>query len=179
MSASPTPRPNANSTLAPPDDRLDWILSQWQQEAPDLNVSSLAVVGRVLRIARLLEKQREQVLAEYGLNVWSFDVLTTLRRQGAPYQLKPTDLYNWLMLSSGAMTNRIDRLEQDGIVVRQRDPGDRRSVIVQLTPKGIELSATVIPVLLSRERQLLDQFTATETDTLIHLLRQLLLRLDG
>ncbi|HEY9660207.1 MAG TPA: hypothetical protein V6C65_17250, partial [Allocoleopsis sp.] len=78
-------------------DRIDQILQQWRQESPQLDVSSLAVMGRVMRIARLLEKHRETVLAEYGLNVWSFDVLATLRRQGSPYQLKPTDLYRLLM----------------------------------------------------------------------------------
>ena len=97
-------------------DRIDEILEQWQRESPQLDVSALAVTGRVMRIARLLEKHRETVLTEYGLNVWSFDVLATLRRQGSPYQLKPTDLYGLLMLSSGAMTNRIDRLEEDGVV---------------------------------------------------------------
>jgi len=160
-------------------DRIDQILCQWQQESPQLEASSLAVVGRILRIARLLEKQREAVLSDYGLNVWSFDVLATLRRQGSPYQLKPTDLYNLLMLSSGAMTNRIDRLEQDGIVVRLRDASDRRSVIVQLTPKGIELADQVMPVLFESEQKLLAQFgTLAEVDTLTTLLRQLLVSLE-
>ena len=160
-------------------DRIDKILEQWQREAPQLDVSALRVTGRVLRIARLLEKHRESVLAEFGLNVWSFDMLATLRRQGPPYQLKPTDLYELLMLSSGAMTNRIDRLEQDGVVVRVRDPEDRRSVSVQLTPKGIELTNTVMPVLFEREQQFLEQFTKAETQTFTKLLRQFLLMLDA
>ena len=159
-------------------DRIDEILEQWQRESPQLDVSALAVTGRVMRIARLLEKHRETVLAEYGLNVWSFDVLATLRRQGSPYQLKPTDLYGLLMLSSGAMTNRIDRLEEDGVVVRLRDPGDRRSVIVQLTPKGIELMDTVMPVLFEKEKQFLEEFTKTETQTFTKLLRRFLLSFD-
>jgi DNA-binding MarR family transcriptional regulator len=159
-------------------DRIDEILEQWQRESPQLDVSALAVTGRVMRIARLLEKHRETVLAEYGLNVWSFDVLATLKRQGSPYQLKPTDLYGLLMLSSGAMTNRIDRLEEDGVVVRLRDPDDRRSVIVQLTPKGIELMDTVIPVLFEKEKQFLEQFTKTETQTFTKLLRRFLLSFD-
>ena len=159
-------------------DRIDEILEQWQQESPQLDVSALAVTGRVMRIARLLEKHRETVLAEYGLNVWSFDVLATLRRQGSPYQLKPTDLYGLLMLSSGAMTNRIDRLEEDGVVVRLRDPDDRRSVSVQLTPKGIELMDTVMPVLFEKEKQFLEQFTKTETQTFTKLLRRFLLSFD-
>ncbi|MDG2617296.1 MarR family transcriptional regulator [Thermoleptolyngbya sichuanensis A183] len=160
-------------------DRLDHILMQWQRESPQLNAAPLAVVGRVLRIARLLEKHRETVLAAYGLNVWSFDVLATLRRQGPPYQLKPTDLYSLLMLSSGAVTNRIDRLEQDGIVARLRDPGDRRGVIVQLTDKGIRLSDQVMPVLFEKEQALLAQFaTEQECETLVRLLRQFLVCLE-
>lgn len=159
-------------------DRIDNILEQWHQESPQFDTSSLAVVGRVLRLARLLEKHREAFLLDYGLNVWSFDMLATLRRQGPPYQLKPTELYGLLMLSSGAMTNRIDRLEQDGVVVRVRDPGDRRSISVQLTPKGIELTNQVMPVLFEREKQLLEQFDPAEKQTLIQLLRRFLKSFD-
>ncbi|AZB71649.1 MarR family winged helix-turn-helix transcriptional regulator [Synechococcus elongatus] len=160
-------------------DKIDRILEQWQQELPQVNVAPLAVTGRLLRIARLLEKQRETLLAKYGLSVWSFDVLATLRRQGPPYQLKPTDLYSLLMLSSGAMTNRIDRLEQDGIVVRSRDGSDRRSVIVQLTPKGIALADEVMPVLFAQEGALLSEFaTPEELERLVPLLRRLLLSLE-
>lgn len=158
-------------------DRIDTILEQWSKEAPALDTSPLAVVGRVLRIARLLEKHRETVLSEFGLNVWSFDMLATLRRQGPPYQLKPTDLYELLMLSSGAMTNRIDRLEQDGVVVRIRDKHDRRSVIVQLTPKGIQLTDQVMPVLFECERQLLANFTSDQAP-IVGLLRQFLISLE-
>ena len=117
-------------------DTIDKILAQWKHEAPALDVSSLAVVGRVLQLAQLLSKHRETVLADFDLTVWSFDMLATLRRQGPPYQLKPTELYQWLMLSSGAMTNRIDRLEKNGLVTRLRDPDDRRSIIVQLSDTG-------------------------------------------
>jgi DNA-binding MarR family transcriptional regulator len=159
-------------------DRIDDILEQWQRESPLLDLSALAVTGRVMRIARLLEKHRESILASYGLTVWSFDMLATLRRQGPPYQLKPTDLYDLLMLSSGAMTNRIDRLEKEGLVARLRDPDDRRSVSVQLTPKGLELTDMVMPVLFERENQFLEQFTQTETQTFTKLLRQFLLGFD-
>lgn len=161
-------------------DKIDHICEQWRQESPQLDTSPLGIVGRVLRIARLLEKHRETVLAEYGLSVWSFDVVTTLRRQGKPYQLKPTDLYSLLMLSSGATTNRIDRLEQDGIVTRLRDPDDRRSVIVQLTPKGIQLADLVIPILLKSEQDLLSQFAnPDERETFIAMLRRLLVSIDN
>lgn len=159
-------------------DRIDIILEEWQQELPQLDTSALGIIGRVLRIARLLEKHRESVLVEYGLNVWSFDVLATLRRQGQPFRLKPTELYSLLMLSSGAMTNRIDRLEQDGIVTRVRDAEDRRSVMVQLTPKGIQLADTVMPILFEKEKQLLSQFTADELQLSIPMLRKLLMLLE-
>ncbi|MBD2295744.1 MarR family transcriptional regulator [Anabaena sphaerica FACHB-251] len=159
-------------------DRIDIILEEWQQELPQLDTSAIGIIGRVLRIARLLEKHRESILAEYGLNVWSFDVLATLRRQGQPFRLKPTELYSLLMLSSGAMTNRIDRLEQDQIVTRVRDAEDRRSVMVQLTPKGIQLADTVMPILFEKEKQLLSQFTADELQLFIPRLRKLLMLLE-
>ncbi|MBD2362525.1 MarR family transcriptional regulator [Anabaena minutissima FACHB-250] len=159
-------------------DRIDIILEEWQQELPQLDTSAIGITGRILRIARLLEKHRESILVEYGLNVWSFDVLATLRRQGQPFRLKPTELYNLLMLSSGAMTNRIDRLEQDGIVTRVRDAEDRRSVMVQLTPKGIQLADTVMPILFEKEKQVLSQFTADELQLSIPMLRKLLMLLE-
>ncbi len=125
--------------------------------------------------------------------MWSFDVLATLRRQGQPFRLKPTELYSLLMLSSGAMTNRIDRLEQDGIVTRVRDAEDRRSVMVQLTPKGIQLADTVMPILFEKEKQVADtvmpilfekekqvlsQFTADELQLSTPMLRKLLMLLE-
>lgn len=155
-------------------DNIDKILAQWQREAPALDVSSLAVVGRVLQLAQLLAKHRETVLADFDLTVWSFDMLATLRRQGPPYQLKPTELYQWLMLSSGAMTNRIDRLEKDGLVVRLRDPDDRRSIIVQLSDAGAERIDAAMPVLFDREKQFLANLNQSETADLIALLRQFL-----
>ncbi|MCP9841325.1 MarR family transcriptional regulator [Synechococcus sp. J7-Johnson] len=161
-------------------DRIDQILSQWQQASPALDVSALAVVGRILRIARLLERQREALLVPHGLSVWSFDVLATLRRQPPPHQLTPTELYGALMLSSGAMTNRIDRLEGDGLVERHRETTDRRSVLVRLTARGVEVVETVLPQILGSERERLEQFTTSEErDLLAGLLRRQLLALDA
>lgn len=155
-------------------DKIDKILTQWKRESPQLDLSSLAVIGRILQLSRLLEKQRESVLADFDLTLWSFDMLATLRRQGPPYQLKPTELYGLLMLSSGAMTNRIDRLEKAGLVTRLRDPNDRRSVTVQLTNKGLEQVDNVMPVLFEQENQLLENLSKTETKTLISLLKKFL-----
>ncbi len=161
-------------------DRIDEILCQWREASPTLDVSSLAVVGRILRIARLLERQRDALLAPHGLSVWSFDVLATLRRQPSPHQLTPTELYGALMLSSGAMTNRIDRLEGEGLVERHRETADRRSVLVRLTARGLQLVETVLPQILASERQHLETFTtAEERDQLGGLLRRQLLALDA
>jgi DNA-binding MarR family transcriptional regulator len=161
-------------------DRIDQIQSQWQQASPALDVSSLAVVGRILRIARLLERQREALLVPYGLNIWSFDVLATLRRQPPPHQLTPTELYGALMLSSGAMTNRIDRLEGEGLVERHRETTDRRSVLVRLTARGVQLVETVLPQIVGSERERLEQFTTSEErDLLAGLLRRQLLALES
>ena len=156
------------------EDSIDEILTQWQREAPTLDVSSLAVVGRVLQLAQLLERHREAVLADLGLALWSFDMLATLRRQGPPYQLKPTALYKSLMLSSGTMTNRIDRLEKEGLVTRLRDPDDRRSVIVQLSEDGVERIDAAMPILFEKERRFLANLSQTETAELIALLRRFL-----
>ncbi|MEO1095041.1 MAG: MarR family transcriptional regulator [Cyanobacteria bacterium J06638_28] len=156
------------------EDNIDKILAQWQREAPALDVSSLAVVGRILQLAQLLERHREAVLADFDLALWSFDMLATLRRQGPPYQLKPTALYKYLMLSSGAMTNRIDRLEKEELVTRLRDPDDRRSVIVQLSEAGVERIDTAMPVLFEKERLFLADLNKTETADLVALLQQLL-----
>jgi DNA-binding MarR family transcriptional regulator len=160
-------------------DRIDQILLQWQRELPELDASSLGVVGRILRIARLLERRRESLLSQHGLSVWSFDVLATLRRQGPPFQLTPTELYGLLMLSSGAMTNRIDRLETEGLVERHRESADRRSVLVRLTSKGQELVERVLPQLLERERLSLElAATPEERGHLAELLRHQLQALE-
>ncbi|MCP9848746.1 MarR family winged helix-turn-helix transcriptional regulator [Cyanobium sp. Morenito 9A2] len=161
-------------------DRIDQSLSQWQQASPALDVSALAVVGRILRLARRLERQREALLAPHGLSLWSFDVLAALRRQPPPHQLTPTELYGALMLSSGAMTNRIDRLEGDGLVERHRETTDRRSVLVRLTARGAQLVETVLPVIVGSERERLEQCTTSEErELLAGLLRRQLLALDA
>jgi DNA-binding MarR family transcriptional regulator len=161
-------------------DRIDQIQGQWQQASPDLDVSSLAVVGRILRLARLLERRREALLAPHGLSLWSFDVLATLRRQPPPHQLTPTELYGALMLSSGAMTNRIDRLEADGLVERHRETTDRRSVLVRLTARGAQLVEAVLPEILGSERERLERCTTREErELLAGLLRRQLLALDA
>src|SRR5690606_39108782 len=120
-------------------DVIDEVIKQWRRERPDLDPTPLAVVGRILRLSCHFERQTNEALKPFDLPIWGFDLLGTLRRSGEPYTLTPTELMKSAMLSSGAMTNRIDRLETMGLVERKPAPNDRRSLHVVLTPKGLEL----------------------------------------
>src|SRR5579859_2417067 len=109
---------------------------QWRRERPGIDAGVMATVGRVLEAAYLLERERlEPFAARFGLQKGEFDVLATLRRSGTPYELTPTVLYEALMLSSGAMTSRLDRLERAGLIERRRSSTDRRSVQVGLSDR--------------------------------------------
>jgi DNA-binding MarR family transcriptional regulator len=155
-------------------DRVDLFIEQWNRERPDLNPAALGVVSRVLMLAKGLEQSADRALARFGLSLWQLDVLTALRRSGKPFQLSPTQLMELVTLSSGAMTNRIDRLEQLGLVVRERDPNDRRGVLICLTPEGRKLVDNAIVVRLADARRNLTPFTKAEQRTLAALLRKLL-----
>ena len=160
-------------------DQVDRILEQWARERPDVDISAIALVGRLRRVARHFELGSEAVHATFGLAGGAFNVLAALRRSGPPYRLSPTELFRALMLSSGAMTNRIDRLEQAGLVARGPDPDDRRGVLVSLTPKGRELIDAAIVAHAENGRRLLGSLTRTEQQVLAGLLRKLLLSFEG
>lgn len=160
-------------------DYLDSILEQWALERPDLDVSPMGVIGRISRLSRVLEQTIDQVFHTYELSRGGFDVLAALRRSGSPYHLTPTELYNSLLISSGATTNRVDRLEERGLVARVPDPTDRRGVLVALTPAGKRLVDRVIEAHLENEHRLLEHLNATERKQLGQLLRKLLINLDG
>ncbi len=117
-------------------DEVDRLVAAWSRERPDLDVSPLEVLSRVTRLARHLDRMRRATFAEHGLDVWEFDVLAALRRAGSPYVLSPGRLVTSTMVTSGTMTNRIDRLAARGLVERLPDPSDRRGVHVRLTPAG-------------------------------------------
>ena len=117
-------------------DEVDRITAAWQRERPDLDVSPLQVLSRVSRLARHLDLARRQAFAAHDLETWEFDVLAALRRAGAPYSLSPGQLGTETLVTSGTMTNRIDRLEDRGLVRREPDPSDRRGVRVVLTDEG-------------------------------------------
>ncbi|ORM84660.1 MarR family transcriptional regulator [Mixta gaviniae] len=119
-------------------DHIDFVVKQWRSTMPDLDTASMEIFGRMLRIMKHLGKVRSEALAPFGFREGEFDVLATLRRAGAPYRLSPTQLYKSLLVTSGAMTHRLNRLEEAGWIVRVAEPGDKRSMLVALTDAGRE-----------------------------------------
>ena len=156
-------------------DQVDFILKQWSHERPDLDPSPMGVIGRISRASRYIDKFLQKNFARFGLNSGDFDVLATLRRNGAPYQLTPTGLFISMMLSSGAMTNRLDRLENAGYIERKSHPNDRRGTLVTLTDQGLEVIDLVIATHIAHEKQILSSLTSDEQKGLADLLRKLLL----
>lgn len=163
----------------PTADSIDSILDQWSRERPELDGSGFAVAGRLLVLGKLLERETDTALAPLGLKTWAFDVLATLRRQGPPYRLTPSELSQATMLTSGAMTNRLDRLESKGLIRRQDDPTDRRGVRVVLTTAGRKLADKAIAVRFARANDLAAKLPAGDRQTLERLLRRLLLELES
>lgn len=159
-------------------DPVDGIIGQWTRERPDLDVSPMAILGRVSRAEKLLAERMKAASARFGLERWGFDVLATLRRAGKPYRLTPTQLYGAMMLTSGAMTNRIDRLEESGFVKRIEDPDDRRGILVSLTTRGLKTIDAAVKVHMEVEESILYTFSAEERASLERLLRILLNRLE-
>jgi DNA-binding MarR family transcriptional regulator len=158
-------------------DGVDLILEQWRRERPDLDPSPIGVIGRISRLARELEQHLELVYREHGLEPGWHDVLATLRRHGPPYQLRPSEFSDALMLTSSGTTKRLDRLEQAGLITRAPDPADRRGVVITLTPSGLKLIDAVTEAHLTNERDLLAGLSAAERRTLAGLLRKLQLSL--
>jgi DNA-binding MarR family transcriptional regulator len=161
----------------PEHDQVDMILAQWARERPDLDPSPMGVIGRISRAERYIDQALLQIFSKYKLGRGEFDVLATLRRAGPPFRLTPTALYSALMLSSGAMTNRIDRLERAGLVERLPDPTDRRGTLVGLTSSGQKVIDHAIGAHLANETRLLSGLTGEERAVLAALLRKLLLSL--
>lgn len=120
-------------------DSLDKIMEQWAKEKPELDTMPMSMLGRLLRLYKHLETEVSQTHKEFGLKQGEFDVLATLRRTGFPYTLTPSELIDNLLLTSGAMTNRLDKLEAKQLIVREHSTADRRSIAIKLTDKGLEL----------------------------------------
>lgn len=158
---------------APALDEVDRIAAAWLRERPDLDVSPLQVLSRVNRLARHLDLARRQAFAAHDLETWEFDVLAALRRAGLASSMSPGQLGAETLVTSGTMTNRIDRLEKRGLVRRQPDPADRRGVRVVLTEDGRRTVDDALRDLLAREHRLLASLTPAQQDELAVLLRVL------
>ncbi|MDG9704508.1 MarR family winged helix-turn-helix transcriptional regulator [Streptomyces sp. DH37] len=155
-------------------DHVDRVLEQWDRERPDLDVSPMAVIGRLKRLARLIDAELRRTFAAHGLDSASFDVLATLRRSGPPYRLTPAGLMRSAMVTSGAVTQRLDRLEARGLVARSPSETDGRVVHVTLTEEGRALIDRVLPDHLATEHRLLAALPAARRDELARLLGELL-----
>ncbi|MBN4004195.1 MarR family transcriptional regulator [Nostoc sp. LPT] len=159
-------------------DPVDKILAQWQRERPDLDVSPMGIIGRMGRLAKHLERALQETFSEFSLNVGEFDVLAALRRSGQPYQLSPTELFNTLMVSSGTMTHRIDRLEQAKLVKRIPDSSDRRGTLIELTDNGFNVIEKAVEAHVVNERRILSVLEESERKALADLLRKLLVSFE-
>ncbi|MQA40498.1 MarR family winged helix-turn-helix transcriptional regulator [Rugamonas aquatica] len=143
-------------------DAVDTIVAQWRRERPDLDVASMATIGRLKRCAALLQRRLDATFAEFGMGAWEFDVLATLRRSGAPYCLAPTALFSAMMITSGTMTHRLQRLEASALVERMPNPADARSLLVRLTPAGLELIERAVAAHVDNEREILSPLNPAE-----------------
>jgi DNA-binding MarR family transcriptional regulator len=160
-------------------DDVDEILAAWRRERPDLDVAPLEVLSRVSRLARRLDLARGSAFSEQGLEAWAFDVLSALRRAGDPYELSPGQLVQQTLVTSGTMTNRVDRLERRGLVERRPDPGDRRGVHVRLTHTGREVVDRAMAELITQENSMLGHLSTADQRQLAGLLRRMLAPLEA
>jgi DNA-binding MarR family transcriptional regulator len=160
-------------------DAVDAVIEQWRRERPDLDLDAMATFGRLGRLHAHAVRSLDAVFARHGLQVGEFDVLAALRRSGTPFELTPTLLARTLMLSPGGMTNRIDRLEQAGLVVRRPDPDDRRSSIVALTDRGRRIVDDAVTDHVANEADLLAGLSVRERQALDRALRSLLSQFEA
>ena len=159
-------------------DEVDRILAEWGSVRPDLDLAPLAIFSRLTRIAKHLDRARARAFERSGLASWEFDVLAVLRRGGAPFRQSPKVLVQQTMVSSGTMTNRIDRMTQRGLVQRLTDPNDGRGVQVEMTEQGQTLVDAAMTRLSDAEELLLGGVPRSERERLATLLRRLALSVD-
>ena len=176
---SRTSKPSRPSEPRELRDEVDDLVAGWHAERPDLDLEPMQVLSRVSRLARHLDRARRAAFSAHGLETWEFDVLSALRRQGPPYQLSPGALLRATLVTSGTMTNRIDRLASAGLVARHPDPLDRRGVLVRLTDQGAAVADAALTDLLAHERELLAGLHADQRAALATLLRVLLTPFDS
>jgi DNA-binding MarR family transcriptional regulator len=155
-------------------DAIDTFIAEWTRERPDLDFGYLATVGRILRVSAHLREAMDKWLEPFGLTWEMFDLLASLQRSGAESGLRPTDLYEACMLSSGATTNRIDRAEKLNYAMRRPDPDDGRATRIALTRRGANLAQKAMTEHAMRAGEISERLTAKEQEQLAHLLRKLL-----
>jgi DNA-binding MarR family transcriptional regulator len=160
-------------------DEVDRLVEAWQRERPDLDVAPLEVLSRVTRLSRHLDRARRSAFGQHDLEAWEFDVLSALRRAGPPYELSPGQLLTQTLVTSGTMTNRIDRLTAKGLVQRRPDPEDRRGVFVRLTEAGRTRVDDALADLLDHERRILSALPGGDQAALAGLLRSLVAPFDN
>jgi DNA-binding MarR family transcriptional regulator len=160
-----------------PEDAVDRILAQWAGERPDLDCSPMGVIGRISQLQREVYLAQRATFARHGLDVPSFDVLAALRRAGPPYELTPTELMRTALVTSGAITQRLDRLEERGLITRRRSRDDGRAVVVTLTDAGRQALDAALPDHLDTERKLLEGLSDDDRAQLAGLLRRFLVSL--
>jgi DNA-binding MarR family transcriptional regulator len=159
------------------EDSVDQILEQWARERPDLDCSPMGVIGRITQLQREVYLAQRATFARHGLDAPSFDVLAALRRAGEPYQLTPTALMRSALVTSGAITQRLDRLEEKGLITRERSEVDGRAVVVTLSAAGRAALDAALPDHLESERALLEGLPSQDQELLAGLLRRLLVAL--
>jgi DNA-binding MarR family transcriptional regulator len=160
----------------PTSDEVDAIVQAWRRERPDVDIAPMEVLSRISRLARRVDRVRATAFSAHDLEYWEFDVLAALRRAGPPYQLSPGQLLSETLVTSGTMTNRVDRLTDRGFVTRQDHPKDRRGVLVQLTDAGKDVVDAALAELMAAERQIMHALDAADHDQLTRSLRLLLAR---
>ncbi|HLY55641.1 MAG TPA: MarR family transcriptional regulator [Stellaceae bacterium] len=166
-------------TAEPAADHVDLILRQWSRELPDTATDGAAILARARRITLRVRRDIEAVFERHGLDTGQFDVLATLRRAGPPFRLRPTELYRSLMISSGGLTDRLQRLERAGLIRRRADDEDGRSLLVELTDTGRERIEAAFREDMAIENSLVAGLDPEERAALAGLLRRLALSIGA
>jgi len=171
-------RDNGKVTDPTPRDSVDDIVDAWERERPEIDFAPMKVLSRVWRLSKHLDRTRRAAFVTSELESWEFDVLSALRRAGSPFQLSPKSLLEQTLVSSGTMTNRVDRMAQRGLVERRTDPNDGRGILVSMTEDGRRRVDTAITELVTAEAELLARLSKADQERIAALLRKLSLDID-
>jgi DNA-binding MarR family transcriptional regulator len=173
------PRARSRKASIDFDDGIDRVEKAWRRERPDLDVSSVGIVSRIWRVARHLENERKARLAELGTDRVTLDVLAMLRRAGEPYRRTAGELTHSSLITPGGVSQRLDKLEKAGLIVREIHPGDRRRIDVQLTDEGMKLIDDVLADLMEHESSLLEVLGEADQDELRRILKLFLAQFES